>query len=92
MPSENMSFTQVVEKVFDRGNMEEFQQFVGIARRIWIRKNKVVHGKAFAHPDILAKGMLLAIEEFVATNEASVVASPMAPHFKCLDYSSTWMA
>jgi ribonuclease HI len=86
MPSENMRFTQVVEKVFDRGNMEEFQQFVGLARRIWKRRNDVVHGKAFVHPDILAKGALLAVEEFVAANETGVVASTMAPH------SNAWTA
>lgn len=59
-----LEFLQLVEAVFEKCSMEEIIQFVGIARRIWLRHNEVVHGGAFLHPSILVQRTYKAIEDF----------------------------
>lgn len=62
-------FMQVVEGVFKKCTQEELQQFVGIARRIWLRRNEVVHGGGFTHPSVILQQSLRAIAEFNAVHE-----------------------
>jgi hypothetical protein len=38
--------------------MDEFELFVGIAKKIWFRRNLVVHGGEFLHPNICYKKLL----------------------------------
>jgi hypothetical protein len=38
--------------------------FVGIARRIWMRRNEVLHGGSFTHPSVIIQQVQKAIEEF----------------------------
>ena len=45
-------FIQVAEGMLGMCDRTEFQQFVGIARRIWLWQNEVVHG-GFFHIQIL---------------------------------------
>lgn len=42
----------------------EFQQFVGIARRIWLQRNEVVRGGIFSHPNTVVKQALSADGDF----------------------------
>jgi hypothetical protein len=48
-----LNFLKIVSEVFEKCNAEEIQLFVGIARKIWLRRNDVVHGNSFTHPTIL---------------------------------------
>jgi ribonuclease HI len=48
-------FIQVVEEMLRKCDPEEFSQFVGIARRIWLRRNEVMHGGSFQHPNSIVK-------------------------------------
>jgi hypothetical protein len=48
-----LDFLQIVHTIFDKCDTEEIQLFVGIARKIWLRRNDVVHGNSFAHPTAL---------------------------------------
>lgn len=47
------NFIQVVEGVFAKCSFEDVRTFVGLARRIWLRRNEVVHGGAFTPPSVL---------------------------------------
>jgi ribonuclease HI len=57
-------FLGVVEDMFRRCRMDELTQFAGIARRVWLRRNEVVHGGSFLHPTIIMQRATRAAEEF----------------------------
>ena len=57
-------FLQVAEGMLGKCDTMEFQLFVGISRRLWLRRNEAVHGGSFQYPDGLVKRALLAVEEF----------------------------
>ena len=58
-------FMQVVEGVFSKCTNEEVEQFVGIARRIWMRRNETLHGGVgFVHPNTLVQQTMQAIDDF----------------------------
>ena len=78
LPTDGMDFLQIVEKVFERCNLEEIQQFVGITSRIWLHRNDVVYGRAFVHPNVLVQGALRSIDDFVSANATDVVNQPSA--------------
>ena len=46
----DLNFLQLAEKMLGRCTIKEFIHFVGTARRIWLRRNEVVHGGRFWHP------------------------------------------
>jgi hypothetical protein len=48
--------------------MEEIFQFVGIVRRIWLRRNEVVHEGSFLHPNTLVHKAKTTLEEFLAVS------------------------
>jgi ribonuclease HI len=68
MPRDGLVFVQIVEKVIEKCNLEEFQQFVAIARRIWLRRNDVIYGGACIHPSAVIKGALQALVDFASAN------------------------
>jgi hypothetical protein len=43
-------FMQIVEGIFGVCLKEETVQFVGLVRRIWLRRNEVLHGDVCTHP------------------------------------------
>jgi hypothetical protein len=43
-------FLQVVEGIMERGGREALIPFSCLARKLWFRRNSVVHGGAFNHP------------------------------------------
>jgi hypothetical protein len=43
-------FLQIVEGIFASYDEKEIQLFVGLAQKIWMRRNDVVHGNPFTHP------------------------------------------
>ena len=57
-------FLQVMEGVFGSCGQEDIALFVGIARRIWLRRNEVLHGGKFLHPSELILQTRKAITEF----------------------------
>jgi hypothetical protein len=50
---EGPNFIRVVEGMFNKCDQAEFTLFVGIARRIWLRRNEVIHDGKFAHPNLI---------------------------------------
>jgi hypothetical protein len=67
-------FLRVVEGMFSKCDITEFQQFVGVARRIWLWRNGVVHGGLFLHPNTIFKQALMAMEEFKKVFDADCIA------------------
>jgi ribonuclease HI len=59
-----LEFLQVVEGVFAACSWEDTAQFAGIARRIWLRRNRVVHEGIFSHPNSLVQQARQATEDF----------------------------
>ena len=53
--------------------MEEILLFVGIARRIWLRRNEVVHGGSFMSPNTLMQRAKNALEDFLAIFPSTTV-------------------
>jgi hypothetical protein len=53
-------------------NLQEIKQFVGMARRLWLRRNDVLHGGHFIHPNVLVQQAHTAIEEFFRANSLDV--------------------
>jgi ribonuclease HI len=49
-----------------RCNEEVVQLFAGVARRLWLHRNEVVHG---SHPTLLVRQARIAVEEFKKVHE-----------------------
>jgi hypothetical protein len=58
------SFMQVVEGIFQRGENDDIRLFVGVARRLWLRRNEFIHDGFFANPDRVMQGACQVMEEF----------------------------
>jgi ribonuclease HI len=52
---EGSTFLQVVEEMYEKCDVGDFCLFVSIARRIWLRRNGLIHEGTFEHPDFLVK-------------------------------------
>jgi hypothetical protein len=57
-------FLQIGEDVFQRCSAEEILMFVCIARRIWLRRNEVVHEGIFLHPNTIVCRSQCALDDF----------------------------
>lgn len=62
-------FRQVAEAMFNKCDQEELAQFAGLARRIWLRRNEVVHGGTFSHSSIILQRTNTAIQEFTTAQK-----------------------
>lgn len=51
----------------------EFAQFAGIARRIWLRRNEMVHGGGFLHPNIIVQQATQAVDSFHLVQDEAVL-------------------
>jgi hypothetical protein len=57
-------FLQVVDGLFLKYTTEEMALIMGLARRIWLRRNDVLHGGVFAHPRVLIQRAIQTMEDF----------------------------
>jgi hypothetical protein len=39
-------------------------QFAGLVRRIWPRRNDVIHGRIFSHPNTILQNTIRAVQEY----------------------------
>jgi hypothetical protein len=58
----------MVEELFKMCDEEELRLFVGIAKRIWFRRNELIHGGPFTHPDVLVQQAHQSLIDFSAAN------------------------
>jgi len=66
------SFKEVVEMFFVLCSPEEVDFNVEIARRIWFRRNSVVHGGDFLHPNDVLSSATMAIGDYKGALEADI--------------------
>jgi hypothetical protein len=65
---------------------------VGLARRIWTRRNEVIHGGAFAHPVVLINNMKKANDFFNEVHKKQETTSTERVHSVCWTAPTTsWM-
>jgi hypothetical protein len=67
-----LTFRQVVIEVIRDCDDEAISLFAVIARRIWFRRNEVIHGGLFFHPNVLVQRAKEAVEDFDAANKISL--------------------
>ncbi|XP_059436785.1 uncharacterized protein LOC132169849 [Corylus avellana] len=71
------SASDVVEAMFSKHDRLEFLQFVGIARRIWLRRNEVIHGRSFLNPNRIVQQATQAMEVFqTLMDRRKITAAP----------------
>jgi hypothetical protein len=56
-------------------NQEEIKLFVGIARRLWLRRNNLVHEGSLSHPISLVQRTVTAMEEFSKAHKGGEATS-----------------
>ena len=57
-------FSNLFEVLMKRCNKEDLELFAVTARKIWLRRNSVVHGEPFSHPTQLIRDAQNSLEEF----------------------------
>jgi hypothetical protein len=62
-------FLAIVEEMFSKCQPEELRHFAGIVRRMWLRRNEVVHGGPFLHPNLPVQNAVHAAEEFAELSQ-----------------------
>jgi ribonuclease HI len=58
------NFIQVAEGILSRWGSDALAAFIILARKIWFRRNSVVHGGLFSHPNHLVQEMRNSVEEY----------------------------
>jgi hypothetical protein len=53
-----------VEGLLSKCSLEEIVQFVGLTRRIWMRRNEVIQGGIFTHLDKLVNMIAQVMDDF----------------------------
>jgi hypothetical protein len=55
---------RVAEGILEKCEVEEFQNFVAIVRRLWLRRNDILHGETFTSPETLLTKAKNYVQEF----------------------------
>lgn len=63
------SFIKVAEKFFLTCSAMELRLFTGLARRLWLRRNDLIHGGSFVPPEIIFSQATRAMEDFQVAQE-----------------------
>lgn len=58
----------IFEEMMERLDTEDLDLWAVIARNIWIRRNSVVYGGVFSHPDKVMWEATTSLEDFKSTN------------------------
>jgi hypothetical protein len=61
-----------MEGIFKCYEEEEIKLFVGLARKVWFQRNKVLHGGSFTHPNILVQQAMASMVEFCSAEYVDV--------------------
>jgi hypothetical protein len=57
-------FLEVVEELFQKCSLEEMRLFIGLARKLLMRRNDILHGGSFVPPTVIFNQANRALEEF----------------------------
>ena len=80
------AFLQIFEEITDKCNCSVIEFFDVVVRRIWLRRNAVVHGEAFVDPNQLIRQATAALEEY---KQANVKASGVSRNANNQCFQST---
>jgi hypothetical protein len=83
---EESDFIKVVETIMGRCEMEDLELFATTARLIWLRRNTVIHGGIFTHPNQVVRNACRSLEEFRNANEAVTENEEISRPLQCI----TW--
>lgn len=76
-------FLHAAEGMLEKCDETEFQIFVGNARRIWLRRNEVVHRGFFSHLKMIVRQTLMAVQNYhsimVGVGQRDVNVGPVFP-------------
>jgi ribonuclease HI len=81
---ECQSFLHVVEGVFQECDSEDIRIFVGVARRLWLRRNELIYEGNFVPPKVLMKLSIDGVIDYSKANEKMPPTTPM-------DRTSGWI-
>ncbi|XP_059436088.1 uncharacterized protein LOC132169016 [Corylus avellana] len=70
------SFCHVAEEIFKRCEVAEINIFVGLARKIWFRRNTVIHGGPFLHPNLMVQQAEEAAAVFASVQTTGSITEP----------------
>jgi hypothetical protein len=62
------TFPQIVESLMEQCEVEDFEWAVMVARKIWFRRNEVVHGAKLLHPNKRLTKACNSLNEFRRVN------------------------
>ncbi|XP_059441827.1 uncharacterized protein LOC132174149 [Corylus avellana] len=65
------SFSDIFGNLLERCDRTEMELFAVTTRRIWLRRNAVVHGDSFLHPNQLLREAQCALDEYHRVNEGN---------------------
>jgi ribonuclease HI len=65
---QGLCFAELLEMVINRCSRKEVELFAVMARRIWLRRNDVVHGGFLTHPSRVIAEAVTALEDFHRVN------------------------
>jgi hypothetical protein len=71
-------FPSVFGAILGKCNAEEIKLFVVLARRIWLRRNSVIHGECFTHPSQFLRDAQNSLEDFRFANRKAHIEDPLA--------------
>jgi hypothetical protein len=70
---EGITFVHVVEEMIGRCDLAELEILAVVARKIWFRRNSVVHGGDFIHPTHVFRDAINSLEDFQKANTQDIV-------------------
>lgn len=62
------NFLQLFSEMISRCDKEDVELFATTARKLWVRRNMVVHGGNFNHPNQVLKEAMTAVEDYQRLN------------------------
>jgi hypothetical protein len=79
-----LSFVGIFEELVERCDLSKLTTFVVTARMLWLRRNAVIHGEMFTHPNQIIRQVESTIEEFQGeygkTTRDSAAQAPRADY------------
>jgi ribonuclease HI len=72
---EDSDFLRVAEGILEKCELEEFQNFVAIVRRLWLRRNDILHGGSFTSPATIILKAKVSIQEFQEAQQKQISTS-----------------
>jgi hypothetical protein len=71
-------FPSVFGAILGKCIAEDIELFAVLARRIWLRRNSIIHGECFTHPAQLLLDAQISLEYFRNANRKAHVEDPLA--------------